>query len=330
MKSQIANLRFGAMLWVLGAIFVPRSSAAVVKWEAQDITGAKVAVPLDRPSVIAFVRPDQEQSKQAIKQIKPIVPDPKATQVIVVVSGPLAAQSVAEFARDLPQGWSTVADPEFAASGQMNIHVWPTTLVVKADGTQIAHLAGLPKSFANELHAYLDLALGKIDEAALQQKLTTNDIVTDGPEQAAARHLQVAQRMLEQGHIDQARAELNEGLKDVPQSPILQLTLARVHVLLNEPAKAIDILDKLPAGSVPAWQLALVRGRALVAMEKWADAKSILPDALKLNPNPSEAHYLLGLCFQHDHDFKSAAEHYRLAFEKSSTGHKLVTTLPSR
>jgi tetratricopeptide (TPR) repeat protein len=318
------------MLCLFVGMHVSTSSAAVVKWEARDIHGTKVSVPVDRPSLIAFVRPDQEQSKQAIKQIQSIAGDTTTAQVIVVLSGPLPPERVAAFARELPAGWLTVADPEFAASGKMNIHVWPTTLVVKSDGLEVAHLAGMPKSFASELHAYLDLALGKINETTLKQRLGANDIVTDGPEQVAARHLQVAQRMLEQGHIEQARGELNQGLKHNPQDPMLQLTLARVHVLLNEPAKGVEILDRLPAGSVPAWQLALVRGRALVALEKWSEAKSILPDALKLNPNPAEAHYLLGLCHQHDGDFRAAAEQFRLAFEKSAAGQKLVSSPPSR
>src|SRR5262245_24476121 len=93
--------------------------AQSVKWEAKDIAGAKVSVPVDRPSVIAFVRLDQEQSTAAIKQLRSVITDGKTTQVIVVLSGPLAAQRAEAFARELPQAWSTVADPEFAASGKL-------------------------------------------------------------------------------------------------------------------------------------------------------------------------------------------------------------------
>jgi predicted negative regulator of RcsB-dependent stress response len=340
MKSQISNSEISdfksaisnalAIAALLCSMVSPSFAAPAVKWDAQDFNGNKVSVPADRPSVIAFVRVDQGQSKDALKHVRSIVTDPKKVQVVVVLSGPLSAERVAVYAGELPQGWATVADPNFAASGKMNIHVWPTTLVVKADGTEAAHLAGLPKSYAHELQSYLDFAAGKIDEVELKQKLTSNDIVTDSPEQAAARHVQVAQRMLDQGRIDQARVELAEALKAFPRDPMLQVTLARVHVLLNEPSKAIEILDKLPADSGPAWRLAVVRGRALIALGKWDEAKSILPEALKLNPNPSEAHYLLGLCFQHENDFRAAAEQFRLAFEKSAEGQKLATTQASK
>jgi predicted Zn-dependent protease len=210
----------------------------------------------------------------------------------------------------------------------MNIHVWPTTLVVKSDGTQVAHLAGMPKSFATDLKAYLEYAGGKLDDAALQKRLTTEDVITDSPAQIASRHLQIAQRLLEQGQIDQAQSELNEGLKRVANDPMLQLTMARVLVLKNQPKDALDLLDKLPSGSTPAWQGSLIRGRALIALEIWADAKAVLPDALKLNPDPSEAHYLLGLCYQHEQDWPHAAEQFKLAFEKSSSGSKLINKQP--
>jgi tetratricopeptide (TPR) repeat protein len=296
----------------------------VINWSGKDVTGADVKVPVDRPSIVAFVRADQEQSKQAIKQLQATAGDTRAAQVVVILSGPLAADQAKTLWEQLPRTWSVVVDADFAASGKMAIHVWPTTLVIKASGAQVAHLAGMPKTFATDLAAYLDFVAGKIDDATLQKRLTTQDVITDSPAQAASRHLQVAQRLLEQSQVEQAKTELTAGLKYVPNDPMLQLTLARVYVLLSQPKDAIDILDKLPAGATPAWQASLVRAKALIALEKWADAKAILPEALKLNPDPAEAHYLLGLCYQHDQDWPHAAEQFRLAVEKSAAGQRMT------
>jgi tetratricopeptide (TPR) repeat protein len=299
-----------------------------IDWNGKDIGGADVKVPVDRTSIVAFVRGDQPQSKDALKQIQAAVTDAKMAQVLVILSGPTAVESAKAMQIDVPSAWRLVADAEFAASGKMNIHVWPTTLVVKSDGTQVAHLAGMPKSFSTDLKAYLDYAAGKLDDTALQKRLTTEDVITDSPAQIASRHLQIAQRLLEQGQIDQAESEINEGLKRVPNDPMLELTLARVMVMKNQPKLAIELLDKLPTSSTPAWQGSLIRGRALIALERWTDAKAVLPDALKLNPDPAEAHYLLGLCFQHDQDWPHATEQFRLAFEKSPGGSKLINKQP--
>ncbi len=316
-----------AMVFGSVAIGAGTTQPMVVNWSGKDINGAEVKVPdSERPSVVAFVRADQDQSKESLKQIQTTVPDPKAAQVIVVLSGPLAREQAKGVAADLPKGWPVVADPEFDASGKMSIHVWPTVLVIRPDGAQVAHLAGMPQTFATDLQAYLESAAGKLDDTKLQQRLTTHEVVTDTPAQAGARHLQVAHRLLEAGHPDEARAELAEGLKHAPDDPMLGLTLARVYVLLNQPKDAIETLDKLSADSAPAWQTSLIRGRALIALQKWSEAKSILPEALKLNPDPAEAHYLMGLCYQHDQDWPHAAEQFRLAFERSESGRKLAIT----
>lgn len=302
----------------------------VVKWSGTDIDGKAVSVPVDRPSVVAFVRADQDQSKAALKQILAATPDAKAVQVVVILSGPSATELAKQLKADISKDWPIAADPDFAATGKMNIHVWPTTLVIKPDGTQVAHLAGMPKSFTTELAAYLEYANGKLDENALKTRLATQDVVTDSPTQAASRHLQVAQRLLEQGQTEQAQSELSAGLKIAPNDPLLQLTLARVQAMLNHPKEALELLDKVPASAAPGWQMSQIRGRALILQDKWADAKAILPEALKLNPDPAEAHYLLGLCFQHDQDPKNAAEQFRLAFEKTAGGSKTAVPAAAR
>lgn len=294
--------------------------AADVNWTAKDLAGNDVKVPDAKTSVVAFVRADQEQSKQALKQIQSSAND---AQVVIVLSGPAAQDNAMALAGTLPRTWHVVTDADFAASGKMNIHVWPTTLVVKSDGAQVAHLAGAPKSFAADLAAHLDFANGKLDESGLKARLASNDVITDSPAQVASRHLQVAQRLVERGQFDLAQAELQVGLKHVPQDPASLLLLARVKVLLNQPQDAMTVLDGLPAGAAPSAQLNLVRGRALIGLGKWSDAKLSLTEALKLNPDPAEAHYLLGVCLEHEKDFPAAAEQYRLAFETSTGGAKV-------
>src|SRR5215471_15279550 len=91
-----------------------------VKWSANDINGAVVNVPADRTSLVAFLRPEQEQSKQALKQIQATVKDGESVSVVMVVSVPLDPARIAEFAKDLRAGGAIVADPEFTASGKLN------------------------------------------------------------------------------------------------------------------------------------------------------------------------------------------------------------------
>jgi tetratricopeptide (TPR) repeat protein len=91
--------------------------------------------------------------------------------------------------------------------------------------------------------------------------------------------------------------------------------MARVLILQGHAKEAIEQLDSLPLGAVPPAQLAVLRGRALIGLEKWDDANKALEPSIGLNPDPAEAHYLLGLVHQHNNDFAHAAESFRKAYE---------------
>jgi Flp pilus assembly protein TadD len=86
---------------------------------------------------------------------------------------------------------------------------------------------------------------------------------------------------------------------------------------------ALDLIEKVPANAVPGWQIAELRGRALIGLEKWDDAAKVLPGALTLNPHPDEAHYLLGVVYEQQKEFAKAAAEYRQAFESTSAGPNL-------
>ena len=320
-----------AALVLLGASLSVRAQdkATMVKWSGKDVDGAALSVPAaDQPTVLLFIRADQPQSVEAMKAAKATLESIKPVQAIAILSGQQDVGGVKKLADGGQWPGRIVLDPDYAASGQLGIHAWPTTVVVRSTGEQVAHLPGLSKSYALELDAYLSFAAGKIDKVALQQKLADHNLVTDSPEQMAARHLQVAQRLLEKDQVDQARAELGEGLKLQPHSAPLQLALGRVLLIQGQPAEAMKIAEQLDQTAVPAWQINLLRGRVLIAQGKWDQAKSILLESLKLNPNPGEVHYELGVVYQQQADWQHAAESFRAAFESKAPGHRIVTTQP--
>jgi tetratricopeptide (TPR) repeat protein len=196
-------------------------------------------------------------------------------------------------------------------------------LVIDADGKMIAHIGGCPASYSKDLAAYLEFAAGKLDKAALDQRLMDHNVVASTQTDIAKRHLQLGQRLMARGDYEEARSELEKGLELQPSDVMLQLMMARVDLLTHHPQEALQAIEKIDPKQLPNWRINAVRGRAMVALGQWDKARDTLLAAVRLNPEPSEVHYALGLVYEHDKDFQKAAASYRLAFETGESGKQL-------
>lgn len=294
-------------------------------WTAKDTAGKAVAVPADHTSVLVFLRPDQPQSRTAIEQVNTLLKDNKDLQIIAVVSGDDAAANAAKLAAGNPPWvWPIVTDPQYAAAGKFKALVWPTTVIITKSGTQAAHIAGLPASYAGDLEAYVAFAAGKIDQSALEKRLAGREIVADSAEQKASRHVEVALRLAEKGLKDQARAELTKALSFQSTEPKLQTTLARALLIVGDAKSAETLIGQFKPGAVFPADVNLLRGWAALQLDRWDEALASLTEAVKLNPQPAEASYLLGLVYQHKGDSAKAGESFRKAFEHTPEGRLLA------
>ena len=307
---------FIALCIVLALASIARAAQAPQAWAAKDIAGQDVSVPDPaKTTLVAFLRPGQAQSAEAIRTIVPALAQEPAIQLVIVLSGPENVQVAPEMARSHPTA-RVVTDPDYAIAGKMSVRVWPVTSIVATDGTELAHLSGMPASFAVDLQAHLDFATGKIDRTALGQRLTTRKVVAATSQQAATRFLIIAEALLERGQVDEALAEVDHGLQRDPNEPSLRI--ARTNILLKQKKfeEALAAADAL-TGAAPAWQVSLLRAEALVALERWDEARAAATDALKLNPHPGRAHYLAGLVHYQAQDYKSAADAFRQSCESN-------------
>ena len=268
------------------------AAPAPVKWSGKDVDGNAISVPQrNRPCLVLFVQTDQSRSHDALKQLKSLPREQLASiQVSVVVSGERAAQRAKELSKSGDCPWPAVADLDYAASDAMAVRVWPTTLLVLPSGEVAAHLAGLPPTYARDLDAHLAFATGAIKADERDRRLAAGDTVADTPQQAAQRRIQTARRLLDKGMTDQALA----------------------------------LLDEKTEQAVPRWQIDLIRGIASAKTADWQAARKLLLDATKLNPDPAEAWYRLGLVHQRQKQWEQAADAFRKAFEATEAGRTLA------
>jgi len=87
----------------------------------------------------------------------------------------------------------------------------------------------------------------------------------------------------------------------------------------------MKIIENIAPDTVATFQINAVRGRALLALGQWDQARDALNNAIQLNPKPAETYYLLGLIDEHDGNWSQAAKHYRAAFEATSDAQKIRT-----
>ena len=143
-----------------------------INWSGKDASGAAVSIPTkDKVTLLAFVRGDQPQSKSALEQIRAAIsskPDIGShLQVLGIFSGE-EAQAGARSLADATTGWPVVIDDDFKLSGVAEVHVWPTVVIVRPNGVQAAHLAGISSTFAADVGSYVEFAadLQKRQESA--------------------------------------------------------------------------------------------------------------------------------------------------------------------
>jgi thioredoxin-like negative regulator of GroEL len=295
---------------------------------ATDIDGNPVRVPLaDKPCLLVFLMADQPQSLKEAEVINAAVGAHPGVQVVTLVSGPQAEAAAKSLKGKLPG--EIVVDKDYALAGKMSVRAWPTTLVIQPDGQELAHLAGLAKSFAKDLDSYLDFATGKIDRETLNRRISASQVIEDDPHQMARRHLEVAERQLAKGFLAAARQELERGLRQDPKNADLALANANLTLLQGDAAQAVALLDKIDPASVPPWKIDTVKGRALVALKQWDAAAAVLEKAVRLNPEPGEAWYALGQMHEAKGQWQQAAQAYRAAFESTSPGRTLKAAEPA-
>jgi predicted CXXCH cytochrome family protein len=290
----------------------------VVKWSARNIAGSEVKVPADqRPSVLLFLRADQAQSRQVVKMAAAATPQVNLAQVVVVFSGPQAEEHAAAFAATKIVNWPIVADPDSTLSNPLGVEVWPATLVVQDDGVLVAHVGGAPLSLAVELQAYLDLAANRIDRATLNERLAKYELIGDGPAECAAWNLQMGRKLMDEGKAEEARMVLTDGLRFQPDSVELRVEIVRVLADLKLAEQGLKLLQQLPPDAMPAWEQDVLRGRMLASLGQWEEARRLAMGVLKENPGLGEAHYLMGMVYEHDRDWEKAAQQYRAAHTES-------------
>lgn len=286
----------------------------VIQWNATDVRGNAVNIPAgDRPMVLAIVRADSGERDDLINRVQTSLPKDVETQIVLIVSG----AGSDEVAKSIQTSLPVISDESNGATEAMGVRGWPMVLVLKSDGLDVARLTGSPESIALKLPDYIRLAAGKIDEAALRNRLTTQPAPPDGEKQLA-RSLRAARILLDEGKLSQAGDLLHEARIAHPDSMAVRTMQVETLLAMERPGDAETLLASIPADKIEEVVRAKLFARILIISERWSGVRTLLEDGVQKFPNDADIHYLLGKVYEHDNQFKEATEQYRIASDLRS------------
>jgi hypothetical protein len=187
----------------------------------------------DRATVILIVQGGQEESRMALTALTP--PPATDAQVVIIARGEVRGDEVQS------RPYLVLADPDGAMTAKLDVHGWPTALVIDKVGMELARVGGTAASLAVKLKAYTDSVAGRIDAATARQVATRPTVAGDAAVEraiATSRANGQAEALLAANRISEAKAILQQIVAADPRSSRSHYLLGRALELEGDHAAA--------------------------------------------------------------------------------------------
>jgi tetratricopeptide (TPR) repeat protein len=156
------------------------------------------------------------------------------------------------------------------------------------------------------MHAALLLTSGKKDQVD-QAATDLQGLVSKTPTNHLLR-FNYARALLAQGKLEPARLQLEDAIKTRPDFVAAREMLARLYLVQQDPAKALQAANDLLQYDKKNLTGHLTRSAALLALKDVDKARLELVDITKLYPDNPDARYQVGLLAYQDKDYKKAEQ----------------------
>jgi predicted CXXCH cytochrome family protein len=268
-----------------------------------DVAGSPLSIPDDgHVTVVIAMRGDEHRPDRAAAPLAGALEANPDLPVVLLVVGPDAAAQGQSIMASHDVDWRLVADEDHAVSRELQVRAWPTVLLIRPDGREMARIGGTPVAAAIRLRGYLDALAGSPAHPAV----TT---ITDRAARDAAWYLDLATQLRKQGDTPRAEQVLSEALKLHPDRDELKLALAEAKLQLDRPDAALEQIATVPRSAAAD----VLAARALIAMGRWDEAAPLVAAVLAAAPDHRDALFLQGRLREHAGDWQQAAEAYRRA-----------------
>jgi len=259
-----------ALLAAVGGFSGASSAHAQIGTPVEDLElhtlagGRETLLGKDVASVLAFFRPQQERSREALKGFSSCrrAFAGRPVRWVAVVSNSASAEAARGLVRDIGLDVPVLVDEGDLVYGRLGIAMHPVVVIVGTDRRLAAFEPFRAIDYCARVSARLRRVLGDISEAQMQRLLDPPRAVEGGDAQVARRRLALAEMLFKAGSAPKALENVRESLARDPE-------LAPAHALL---------------------------GRILAAQGSCAEAVPSFRRALEIDPQLAEAREGLRQC----------------------------------
>jgi tetratricopeptide (TPR) repeat protein len=199
---------------------------------------------------------------------------------------------------------------------KLGLIVFPSTLVVGADG-KLDHVILTRRSdYSFLLDAFIGHSLGLVSDETLEQRLVAPSMTRSSPKTLAQRHREAARLLRDNELYRGAEQELLLATELDPQSTPIRLDLADLFLVEERFADAETILTSILKKDADHRGARLLLGISRYQTGQLEEAEEILLAALVMNPNPERTHYYLGRIYEQQGELLKATQHYRIALDR--------------
>ncbi len=267
--------------------------------------------------VICYLPGRAETARAILNEIQPLnrqwLNHDPPVRWVGILSSAAAQNEMTRLAAEEKVDITILADPNYAAWGQLGIIATPTTLIVDSAG-RIAHvLSGHGYNFAPELQSHLQQL---IEGVSTDTSKDVEFLHNDTPLARMRRHIQMAKILEQKGRIKEAIAEIEKARQLQPANNEVQVELGQLLCKAGKSQEALDAIKEIqPAGRIEESVVAFVTGWAYRQMGDLEKARTLLEKAVELNPNSARVLYELGKTYQAANESEKALQTYRKALD---------------
>jgi tetratricopeptide (TPR) repeat protein len=272
----------------------------------QNLSGEKVELLVGAkiPTLLAFLRQDQEESRKLLGFLQKMVLDPQTPRVRVAVVGRMGSSGKGWtlVAKTLPHRISLYLD-SFGASKKLGVVVMPSLLVIGPGGRVENSFLLYESKLQQQVTKVLEGFLGKNQDSSSQ---IGGNLLTEITSNAEG--LEAVGKFSEALDLRKQQMEIAGKNADVLAS------IGRLLAKLGRFKEAVGTLRE----SLAKEDSIVIRvhlGFALFSLGKLAKAQKVLGVALPLSPDKKRIHYVLALIAKKQGDLDLALHHIKAAIE---------------